>query len=92
MGVLAKQIPAQIVEQKGYVEITFSDSIPRELIENQVQECQNGTCKCCTPTFRENIESFEIVPDEKLKVRVKGEITKEQIMENVLSCAPKLVL
>ncbi|BCO10579.1 hypothetical protein GF1_29550 [Desulfolithobacter dissulfuricans] len=85
-----KDIPATVEQGEGCVEIIFSDEIPRELIEKQVQECQSGTCQCCTPAFRENVESFEIVPDRELKVRVTGKITKEQIMENILSCAPKL--
>ena len=60
------------------------------MIENQVRECQSGTCECCTPEFRSNVESFEIVPDDQTKVRVTGKITKEQILINILSCAPKL--
>jgi len=87
----AGNIPATVKEGEGCVEITFSDEIPRELIENQVKECQDGTCACCTAAFRENVESFEIIPDKKLKVRVTGSITKDQIMENILSCAPKLL-
>lgn len=91
MNDTTNKLPATVQEGDGYVEITFSDEIPRELIENQVKECQNGTCACCTTAFRENVESFEIIPDKELKVRVKGSITKEQIMENILSCAPKLL-
>ena len=82
--------PATVVQKDGYVEITFSDQIPRDIIEKQVQECQGGTCECCTPAFRKKVESFEVVPDQKLKVRVTGDISKDQVMENVLSCAPNL--
>ncbi len=85
------KIPATVKKGDGCVEITFSDEIPRKLIEDQVKECQNGTCACCTTAFREKVEFFEIIPDKKLKVRVKGDISKEQIMENILSCAPKFV-
>lgn len=85
-----KQIPAVVEQKDGYIEITFSDQIPRGMIENQVRECQSGTCECCTPEFRSNLESFEIVPDDQTKVRVTGKITKEQILTNILSCAPKL--
>ena len=83
-------IPATVEQKNGYVEITFSDQIPRDIIEKQVQECQGGTCECCTPAFREKVESFEVVPDQELKVRVTGDISKDQVMENILSCAPKL--
>ena len=83
-------ISATVEQKDGYVEITFSDQIPRDIIEKQVQECQSGTCECCTPAFRKEVESFEVVPDQELKVRVTGDISKDQVMENVLSCAPKL--
>ena len=83
-------LPATVEQKDGYVEITFSDQIPRDIIEKQVQECQGGTCACCTPAFREKVESFEVMPDQELKVRVTGDISKDQVMENVLSCAPKL--
>ena len=83
-------LPATVEQKNGYVEITFSDQIPRDIIEKQVQECQGGTCECCTPAFREKVESFEVMPDQELKVLVTGDITRDQVMENVLSCAPKL--
>ncbi len=83
-------IPAKVEEGEGYVEITFSDDMPRKLIEKQVEECQRGTCQCCTEAFRKKVKTFEILPDSKLKVRVTGEITKEQIVENLMRCAPKL--
>ncbi len=83
-------LPATVEQKDGYVEITFSELIPRDIIEKQVQECQGGTCECCTLAFREKVESFEVVPDQKLKVRVTGDISKDQVMENVLSCAPNL--
>ncbi len=83
-------MPATVEQKNGYVEITFSDQMPRDIIEKQVQECQSGACECCTPAFREKVESFEVVPDHELKVRVTGDISKDQVMENVLSCAPKL--
>ena len=60
-----KQIPAVVEQKDGYIEITFSDQIPRGMIENQVRECQSGTCECCTPEFRSNVESFEIVSDDQ---------------------------
>lgn len=56
----ANKIPATVVQQKGSIEITFSDDIPKELIEKQVEECQSGTCGCCTPVFRSNVKSFLI--------------------------------
>ncbi len=83
-------LPATVEQRNGYVEITFSKQIPKDLIEKQVQECQGGTCECCTPAFRNQIKSFEVISDEELKVRVTGDISKYQVMENILSCAPKL--
>ena len=83
-------LPATVEQKDGYVEIIFSDQIPRDIIEKQVQECQSGTCECCTPAFRKQVESFEVIPGEELKVRVTGDISKEQVMENILGCAPKL--
>ena len=38
-----QKIPATVTQQDGSIEITFSDEIPREVIEKQVQECQDGT-------------------------------------------------
>ena len=86
----AKGIPATVEQGEEGVEITFSDEIPRDLIESQVRECQNGTCQCCTPAFRKNVDSFEIIPGKKLRVKVTGNITKEQIIANIMSCMPKL--
>ena len=83
-------LPVTVEQKNGFVEITFSDQIPRDIIEKQVEECQSGTCECCTPAFRKKVESFEVVPDQELKVRVTGDISKAQVMENILSCAPKL--
>lgn len=83
-------LPATVEQKKGYVEITFSDQVPRHIIEKQVQECQGGTCECCTPAFRKKVESFEVVSAQELKVRVTGDISKGQVLENILSCAPKL--
>ena len=83
-------LPVTVEQKNGYVEITFSDQIPRDIIEKQVEECQSGTCECCTPDFRKKVESFEVVPDQELKVRVTGDISKAQVLENILSCAPKL--
>ncbi len=90
MSLRENDLPAIVEQKNGYVEITFSGQIPRDIIEKQVQECQAGTCECCTPAFRKKVESFEVVPDQELKVRVTGDISKDQVMENVLSCAPKL--
>lgn len=38
-----QKIPATVTQHNGSVEITFSQEIPREAIEKQVQECQEGT-------------------------------------------------
>ncbi|MEN8189795.1 MAG: hypothetical protein ABFS19_08105 [Thermodesulfobacteriota bacterium] len=39
----SKKIPATVEQKENGVEITFDDKIPREFIESQVQECQDGT-------------------------------------------------
>ena len=73
------------------VELRFSKDIPDKLIKEQVSSCQASTCTCCTPTFREKVESFTSENTKSgVKVTIKGDITSEQVKENVLSCAPKL--
>ena len=80
------------VEQAGNgVELRFSKDVPDEVIEEQVSSCQASTCTCCTPAFREKVESFSSEKTASgVKVTIKGDITSEQVKENVLSCAPKL--
>lgn len=36
MDILEKQIPAVVEQKDGYIEITFSDQVPRGMIEDQV--------------------------------------------------------
>ena len=80
-----------VVQKDNAVEIEFSKDLPEEMIEEQVSSCQASTCTCCTPVFREKVEDFSTTTTEEgIKVIIKGDITKEQVQENVLGCAPKL--
>ena len=73
------------------VELKFSKDIPIEMVESQVSSCQATTCTCCTPVFREKVESFSSKKtSDGITVIIKGNITAEQVRENVLSCVPKL--
>ena len=73
------------------VELKFSNDIPNEVVAEQVSSCQAATCTCCTPAFRENVESFSSeTTEEGTRVTISGTITEEQVKENVLSCAPGL--
>lgn len=73
------------------VELKFSNNIPIEMVEAQVSSCEAATCTCCTPAFREKVESFSSEKtSDGIKVIIKGDITAEQVKENVLGCAPKL--
>lgn len=72
------------------VELQFSKDIPNEIVQEQVSSCQAETCSCCTPVFREKVESITSTATENgIKVKITGDITAEQVLENVLSCAPK---
>ncbi len=81
----------QVSQKDDGVELQFSNSIPNEAVQEQVSSCQAETCTCCTPVFREKVESFTSTTTENgIKVKITGDITAEQVEENVLSCAPKL--
>lgn len=81
----------QVNKTQDGVELQFSSDIPAEVIKEQVASCQAETCDCCTPVFREKVESFSHETTEQgTKVTIRGDITAQQVQENVLSCAPKL--
>ena len=81
----------QVKKVQHGVELTFSNEIPQEVVEQQVASCQAETCDCCTPVFREQVDHFShAITEQGLKVTIAGDITAEQVKENVLSCAPKL--
>ena len=81
----------KISQVKDGVEMVFSKEVPVETIKKQVSSCQASTCDCCTPAFREKVESFSNEEtDDGIKVKITGDITKEQVQENVMACAPKL--
>ena len=71
-------LPTTVEQKNDYVEIIFSEQLPRNIIEKQVQECQTGKCECYTPAFRNQVKSFEILTDQELKVRVRGDISRDQ--------------
>ena len=80
-----------VSQKSDGVELKFSKDIPNEVVQEQVASCQAETCSCCTPVFREKVESFTSTSTEEgIKVKITGNITAEQVEENVLSCAPKL--
>lgn len=85
-----EKIPAEINQKEGYIEIKFSVEMPEEAIKKQVSECIEGTCACCTPAFREKVEGFVYLKDNTSSVKIYGSISKEEVMLNVASCAPKL--
>ncbi|BEP29826.1 hypothetical protein [Helicovermis profundi] len=85
-----KKLPANITQKDGYVEIEFSESMPKDAIEKQVNQCIAETCDCCTPEFREKVVNFDVSELSFNKVKVYGTISEDEVKGNVLSCAPKL--
>ena len=85
-----KNKPAMVNQKDGFVEITFSDDMPKDAIKVQVEECKAATCECCTPEFREKVTSFDASKLDENKVKVYGDISSDEVEKNVLSCAPKL--
>ncbi len=81
---------AVITQKDGYVEIKFSKDLPKEAIKEQVSECVDETCECCSTEFRENVEGFEYSDEDGSKVKIFGKITKKDVEANVTSCTPKL--
>ena len=82
--------PAEITQKDGYVEIKFSEDLPKEAIKEQVSECVDETCERCSTEFRENVEGFEYSDEDDSKVKIFGKITKKDVEANVTNCAPKL--
>jgi len=85
-----EKAPASILQKDGFVEIEFSENMPKEAIAKQVGECQAATCNCCTPAFREKVTKFDTSKLSINKIKVYGTISKDEVKNNVLSCAPKL--
>ena len=79
------------VEQKnGFVEITFAEEVPQDIVKTQVSACRDETCECCTPAFREKVDDFNLVLGVDTKVQIYGSISKDEVLQNMVSCAPKL--
>jgi hypothetical protein len=77
-------------QENGFVEITFSSEISPNTVEAQVDACRDETCECCTPAFRDKVDEIATVPDEHPKVRIYGTISRDEVLENMASCVPKL--
>jgi hypothetical protein len=85
-----KNKPASVKQKEGFVEITFSENMPKEAIKAQVEECQAATCECCTPEFREKVTEFDTSELNNNKVKVYGTIAEDEVEKNIISCAPNL--
>ena len=87
---IKKNKPASVEQKDGFVEITFSEDMPKDVIKAQVAECQAATCECCTPEFREKVTTFDTSELNENKVKVFGTIAETEVEKNIISCAPKL--
>ncbi len=85
----ANQI-ATVEQRDGFVEIIFAAEVPQAIVELQVDSCREETCECCTPAFREKVADFTLISDVATKVQIHGTISKDEVMQNMVSCAPKL--
>ena len=91
MAVHKAQLDDWVKELHDGIEITFPQGVKPEIIERQVEQCKKGTCKCCTPSFHKDVTSIEIIRETHTKVHIKGNITRSQVVENLLGCAPVLL-
>ena len=82
---------ASISKKDGFFEIEFSKQMPKDVIENQVKQCQAAKCECCTPEFRDKVTDFDVSELKEGKVKVYGEISEDEVKKNLMSCAPKLL-
>ncbi len=81
---------ATVAQKNGFVEITFAQEVPQEIVEMQVDSCRDETCTCCTPAFREKVDDFSLVLEDNAKVQIHGTISADEVRQNMISCAPKL--
>lgn len=77
-------------QEDGFVEIVFSSAISPTAVEAQVDACRDETCECCTPAFRDKVDEIAMVPDDHSRVRIYGTISRDEVLQNMASCVPKL--
>ena len=86
-----QKMPAKVIQKQGRVLIEFDKNTAKEVVKEQIESCEAGTCTCCTPEFREQVDSFKIIDKEKnVDVEIFGTISAEHVRENLIACAPKL--
>jgi hypothetical protein len=85
------EMPAKVTQGDGKVFIEFNEKVPNDVVKEQIEACEQETCTCCTPEFRDEVESFKIIEnDNQVNVEIIGTISAEHVKENLISCAPKL--
>ena len=62
---LAQKLPAKIIQGQGRVLVEFDENVPKNVVKEQIKSCEAGSCTCCTPEFREQVDSFKIIEKEK---------------------------
>lgn len=88
---MKNKIPAKVTQGENRVLIEFNEEVPNEVIKEQIESCENHTCSCCTPEFRDEVDEFKIIENENsIDVEVIGTISAQHVEENLISCAPKL--
>ena len=86
-----QDIPAKITQRNGSVLVEFDETIPKDAVKEQIESCEEGTCTCCTPEFREEVDRFNVIEKGKsVDVEIIGSISADHVKENLISCAPKL--
>ena len=84
-------MPAKVTQGDGKVLIEFNEEVPNDVVKEQIESCEQETCDCCTPEFRDEVDAFKIIENEnQVNVEIIGTISAEHVKENLVSCAPKL--
>ena len=85
------ELPAKVKQGDNNVIIEFSEEIPNDVVKEQVESCEANTCTCCTPEFKEKVDSVEVIENNNsVDVKINGSISVDEVKENLISCAPKL--
>lgn len=85
------EFPANVKQGDNNVIIEFSEEIPNDVVKKQVESCEANTCTCCTPEFKEKVNSFIVIEkNNSVDVKINGSISIEEVKENLISCTPKL--
>ena len=86
-----QETPAKVIQKQGRVLVVFDECVPKEAVKAQVASCEAGTCSCCTPEFRKQVDGFTVRDRGKsVEVEISGTISAEHVKENLIACAPKL--